>query len=133
MRSRTVFLIGALCGIVVSAIFQSVPLIAQTPAVTRPSSSSDGRGAKLSPTYVNSYRLQTLVDGIVIDVGFNSSKPEASPDAGKSQFSVTDRIIMSYYTMKRLQNSLGLVVKRYEEKFGPIQQPPGVPTNPATH
>ena len=47
--------------------------------------------------------------------------------AGKQQvlIKVADRVIMSYPTAKRLANSLGQLVKRYEQQFGEVPMGPG--------
>ena len=58
----------------------------------------------------------------MIDLGFNMPNP--SPTAkGELIFSVTDRVVVSYLNAKRLNESLSMLVKRYEEQFGVLAPP----------
>jgi len=83
----------------------------------------------LRTLYVNMVRIHTTHEEVVLDAIF--SMPNPNPAAGTQQmlFKVTDRIIMSYPTAKRLATSLTQLIKRYEQQFGELptqagQRPP---------
>jgi Protein of unknown function (DUF3467) len=75
--------------------------------------------------FSNAYRIHTTAEEVVIDLGFNM--PDPNPQGGQQRllFKVTDRVIMSYSSTKRLAMSLTQLVKRYEQQFGEIQVRPG--------
>jgi hypothetical protein len=75
--------------------------------------------------FSNAYRIHTTAEEVVIDLGFNM--PDPNPQGGQQRllFKVTDRVVMSYSSTKRLGMSLSQLVKRYEQQFGEIQVRPG--------
>jgi hypothetical protein len=72
--------------------------------------------------------VQLVVDekDLKSDLGFNL--PDPNPQGGNPRllFKVTDRVIMSYASTKRLSQSINQLVNRYEQQFGPIQVRPSV-------
>ena len=58
---------------------------------------------------------------------FGYSSIDGSVPGGQAQllFKVTDRVIMSYSTAKRLSTSLTQLIRRYEQQFGEIPTQPG--------
>ena len=76
--------------------------------------------------YANAYRIHTAEQEAVVDFGFNMPNPNAQP--GQPQqvlLKVTDRVVISYVTAKRLALSLQQLVKRFEQQFGEIPVMPG--------
>jgi hypothetical protein len=84
---------------------------------------------ELRQIYSNAYRIHATADEVVIDVGFNMPNP--NPQAGQQQLllKITDRVIMSYMTAKRLSLSLSQLIKRYEQQFGELTAPTQRPAN----
>jgi hypothetical protein len=80
----------------------------------------------LKTIFANAYRIYTTAEEVVIDLGFNM--PDPNPQGGQARllFKVTDRVIMSYASTKRLAGSLSQLIKRYEQQFGELQIRPGV-------
>ena len=74
----------------------------------------------LRTVYVNGYMFQPSGEEVVLDIGFNLPRP--NPQGGQAQvwFKITDRMIMTYPTAKKLAMSLTQFVKRYEQQFGEI-------------
>jgi hypothetical protein len=70
--------------------------------------------------FSNAYRIHTTSEEVVVDLGFNM--PDPNPQGGQQRllFKVTDRVVMSYASTKRLAMSLGQLIKRYEQQFGEI-------------
>jgi hypothetical protein len=76
--------------------------------------------------YSNFFRMFTASEELILEFCFNMPNPNPA-QAGKQQvlIKVADRVIMSYPTAKRLANSLGQLVKRYEQQFGEVPMGPG--------
>ena len=73
-------------------------------------------------SYINSYRVHTTAEEVILDLGFNMLDTQSK--AGEQQmmiFRVPNRVIMSYPTAKRLQGSLERMIERYERQFGEIK------------
>ena len=73
--------------------------------------------------YANGFRTHTTPEEVLVDFGLNlvTREPSGEQQAGQVNFEVTDRIIMNYYTAKRLALSLGQIIRRHEEQFGELQ------------
>jgi len=86
---------------------------------------------ELRTLYVNMVRIHTTHEEVVLDLIF--SMPNPNPAAGQQQmlFKVTDRVIMSYPTAKRLATSVSQLIKRYEQQFGDLPTQPGQAHRPA--
>ena len=83
---------------------------------------------EMRTTFANAYRIHHTAEEVVLDFGFNMANP--NPQGGQQQqllFKVTDRVIMSYPSVKRLTLSLQQLVRRYEQQFGEIPTQPGAP------
>jgi len=74
----------------------------------------------MKTNFANGYRIHTTSEEVIIDFGFNLLNP--NPQGGQSQmlFKVTDRIILSYPSVKRLSGSIRQLIQRYEQQFGEI-------------
>ena len=61
----------------------------------------------MKTTFTNAYCIHTTAEEVVVDFGFNMLNP--NPQTGQQQmlFKVSDRMIMTYSTVKRLTGSLG--------------------------
>jgi Protein of unknown function (DUF3467) len=75
---------------------------------------------ELRQIYSNAYRIHATADEVIVDLGFNMPNP--NPQAGQQQLllKITDRVVMSYMNTKRLSQSLGQLIKRYEQQFGEL-------------
>ena len=75
---------------------------------------------EMKTSFSNGYRIHTTAEEVIIDFGFNLLNP--NPQGGQQQmlFKVTDRLIMSYPSVKRLSGSLRQLITRYEQQFGEI-------------
>ncbi len=75
----------------------------------------------LSTGYANAFRTNATPEELVVDFGYNAVGP--APDGGQPQitFKLSNRVIMNYYTAKRLALSLGQVIRQYEDAYGEIE------------
>jgi len=84
---------------------------------------------KLETNYANGFRTQPTAEEVVLDFGLNLAAPpqqqseggQASGVSGEMVFQINDRVVMNYYTAKRLAISLSQVVRRHEERFGEVK------------
>jgi len=88
---------------------------------------------ELRTIYINAYRMHTLPEEVAIDLGFNMPNPNHNGQNGAQQqilFKVTDRVVMSYSSAKRMAAALTQLVRRYEQQVGEIPAPPRMRARP---
>ncbi len=81
--------------------------------------------SNMSSSYANAFKTNATSEEVIVDFGLNMVVPnpqaQSSDVAGDILFQVNDRLILNYYTAKRLALSLGQIVRGYEEKFGELK------------
>jgi len=79
----------------------------------------------LRTAYANGFRTQFTAEEVIIDFGINlidQSQPPAKDDTSVNcVFTANERVVMNYYSAKRLAITLGQQIKRYEDQFGPLE------------
>lgn len=77
---------------------------------------------EMATAYANAFRTNGSAEEVMLDFGINavnpSSKADAATDVG---FKVSNRIILNYYSAKRLALTLSQMIRRHEEQFGPLE------------
>jgi len=81
----------------------------------------------LDTNYANAFRTSTSAEEVIVDFGLNQVRP-AQRGSGDGQgtdaeivFTANDRVVLNYYTAKRLAVTLSQVVRRYEQQFGELK------------
>ena len=74
----------------------------------------------LSTSYANAFRANGTAEEVVLDFGLNMQSP-AQGDQAEIIFKVNDRIVMNYYSVKRLAITLSQIVRRHEEAYGELE------------
>jgi len=123
-RERAIWVVlGMMLGITLMYCWQQTPAVRGAVGVVEnkagPQVLVDEKEMRLS--YANAYRIHTTEQEAVIDFGFNMPNPNQKP--GEEQqvlLKVTDRMVLSYVTSKRLSLSMAKLVKRFEDQFGEI-------------
>ena len=69
------------------------------------------------PTYTNFCRVTATPEELILDFGLNP-QPFA---AGRQDVKAIERIVMNFFTSKRLLTALGMTVQRHEQTFGSIE------------
>ena len=67
--------------------------------------------------YANFFRAAGMPEELILDFGLNT-QPVGVPDR---PITVSLRIILNYYTAKRLLHALHLAIQRYEATFGVLE------------
>lgn len=79
----------------------------------------------MGTTYANAFKTNATSEEVIVDLGLNMVVPNPQGTGGEIVgdilFQVNNRLILNYYTAKRLALSLGQIVRGYEEKFGELK------------
>lgn len=79
----------------------------------------------MGTTYANAFKTNATSEEVIVDLGLNMVIPNPQGTGGEIVgdilFQVNNRLILNYYTAKRLALSLGQIVRGYEEKFGELK------------
>lgn len=73
--------------------------------------------ADLEPLYANFARVSGLPEELILDFGLNPQVAGGQPAAVK----ISQRLVVNYYTAKRLFLALGAFLQRHEQAFGEVQ------------
>lgn len=81
-----------------------------------------------TPTYANAFRTNASAEEVVLDFGLDMVVEAATPadgleaaKPGEVMFDVTNRVVINYFTAKRLAIMLGQIVQRHEGAFGELK------------
>ncbi|MHC5539862.1 DUF3467 domain-containing protein [Singulisphaera rosea] len=69
------------------------------------------------PSYSNFCRVTATPEEVILDFGLNP-QPFAT---GRQEVKANQRIVMNFYTAKRLLSALGMTIQRHEQTFGSIE------------
>lgn len=78
--------------------------------------------ASMETTYANAFRTNGTAEEVILDFGLNLVSPPAQ-QGGNPQilFKVNERVVMNYYSAKRLAITLSQLIRRHEEQFGELE------------
>jgi hypothetical protein len=71
----------------------------------------------LEPLYANFARVSGLPEELVLDFGLNP-QPAGAPN---TPVKISQRLVVNYFTAKRLWMALGAFLQRHEQAFGEVQ------------
>jgi hypothetical protein len=73
-------------------------------------------------SYANAFRTNGMAEEVMLDFGLNIVNP-AGQQQGQPQvvFQINDRVILNYYSAKRLAIALGQLINRHEQQFGELE------------
>src|SRR5438874_9015632 len=91
------------------------PSEGQAPAQQQTEVHVDDTGAL--PSYSNFCRVTATPEEVILDFGLNP-QPFAT---GRQDVKANQRIVMNFYTSKRLLTALGMTIQRHEQTFGAIE------------
>jgi hypothetical protein len=76
----------------------------------------------LQTSYVSGFRPTMTAEEVMLDFGLNLIRPTGNKDNPvELVFQASNRLIMSYFSAKRLAIVLSQIVRRYEQQFGEIE------------
>ena len=100
---------------------------------TQPAAADQQRGTlnlrydRTATSYANIAVLTSTPEEVVLNFGTNITPPTPQREVNAE---ISNRIIMTYPSAKRLAVTLGNVIKRYEARHGIIDVTPAVPAAP---
>jgi peptidyl-tRNA hydrolase len=71
--------------------------------------------------YANAFRTNGTAEEVMLDFGLNLMNPSQEEGQQEIVFQVNDRIVMNYYSAKRLAITLSQLIRRHEDEFGELQ------------
>ena len=91
------------------------------PAVADPSTAAPPslvvNTSKLASNYINFCRVAGMPEELIIDFGLSTDPAEMS----QGSVIATERVVLSYYTAKRMLEALQVTISRHEAAFGPLE------------
>jgi hypothetical protein len=72
--------------------------------------------SKVVASYANFCRVTGTPEELIVDFGLN-----AHPMGSTETIAVEQRLVLNYYTAKRLLQALGMSVARHEQVFGTLE------------
>ena len=73
-------------------------------------------------TCANAFRTNGTAEEVILDFGLNLVGPPTQPQASPQiLFKVNQRVVMNYYSVKRLAITLSQLIRRHEEQFGEME------------
>jgi hypothetical protein len=67
--------------------------------------------------YANFARVNATPEEVILDFGLNPNPFRQ----GRMEVKVTQRLVLNFYTAKRLAGALSMALQRLEQTFGPIE------------
>ena len=73
-------------------------------------------------SYANAFRTNGTAEEVILDFGLNLAVP-SQEQGGQPEilFQVEERIVLNYFSAKRLALTLGQIIRRHEDQFGELQ------------
>jgi len=76
----------------------------------------------MTTNYANAFRTNGTAEEVMLDFGVNLAAPaQKQGDQPEIVFQITNRVIMNYFSAKRLALTLGQLIRRHEEQFGELE------------
>jgi hypothetical protein len=76
---------------------------------------------EMRTSYANAFRTNGTAEEVMLDFGLNLLYPTQQQDQPQIIFRVNERIVLNYYSAKRLAITLSQVIRRYEQQFGELE------------
>jgi len=72
--------------------------------------------------YANAFRTNGTAEEVILDFGLNLiNPPPQQQDQPEIIFQISERVILNYYSAKRLAITLSQLIRRHEEQFGELE------------
>ena len=75
---------------------------------------------EMETKYANAFRSNGTAEEVMLDFGVNSPA-SMQRDKPEFVFQVSSRIVMNYYSAKRLAITLSQLIRRHEDQFGQLE------------
>jgi hypothetical protein len=75
----------------------------------------------MTTSYANAFRTNATPEEVVMDFGLNLPAQAAKGGEPQMDFRLNQRVILNYYSAKRLAMALSRLIHHHEEQFGVIE------------
>lgn len=75
----------------------------------------------MTTSYANAFRTNGTAEEVMLDFGINLVAPGQNQEQPEIVFQVNDRVILNYYSAKRLAITLSQLIRRHEDQFGELE------------
>ena len=76
----------------------------------------------MTTSYANAFRTNATAEEVVLDFGFNSVLPvQSEQETPEILFRTNNRVVLNYYSAKRLAITLSQLIRRHEQQFGELE------------
>ena len=81
----------------------------------------------MTTSYANAFRTNMTAEEVIVDFGLNmvaSAQDQPTDAEARSAgilFQANNRVVLNYYSAKRLALTLGQIVQRHEQQFGDLK------------
>ena len=76
----------------------------------------------MQTTYANAFRTNGTAEEVLLDFGLNLVNPPAKEgDQPEIVFQINQRVILNYYSAKRMAITLSQLIRRHEDQFGELE------------
>lgn len=72
-------------------------------------------------SYANACRTNGTAEEVMLDFGLNLAGPPVQDKQPEIVFQVNERVVLNYYSAKRLAIALGQLIRRHEDQFGELE------------
>ena len=76
---------------------------------------------ELTTSYANAFRANGTAEEVMLDFGLNLVGQPAQGQQPEILFKVNNRVVMNYFSAKRLAITLSQIIRRHEEQFGELE------------
>ena len=77
---------------------------------------------EMTSCYANAFRTHGSAEEVIVDFGLNLVNPSGGEgQQGEIVFEVKNRVVLNYYSAKRLAITLSQLIRRHEEQFGELE------------
>ncbi|HUS47959.1 MAG TPA: DUF3467 domain-containing protein [Phycisphaerae bacterium] len=77
---------------------------------------------EMQACYANAFRTNGTAEEVMLDFGLNLLMPASGQEQQPEiLFQVKERVILNYYSAKRLAITLSQLIRRHEEQFGELE------------
>ena len=75
----------------------------------------------MTTSYANAFRTNGTAEEVMLDFGINLVAPGQDKESPEIVFQVNNRVILNYYSAKRLAITLSQLIRRHEDQFGELE------------
>ncbi len=77
---------------------------------------------EMTTSYANAFRTNGMAEEVMLDFGVNMVVPNPQQqNQPEILFKVNNRVILNYYSAKRLAIALSQLIRRHEDQFGELE------------